>query len=65
MKNKERKILAKKIAKAESIIQANSNSKAVERAKNEIFELSSQIDNLEDMLMIDELVQEILEKELS
>lgn len=65
MRNKERKSLAKKIAKAESIIQANLDPKAVERAKNEILELSGQITNLDDMLMIDELVQEILEKDFT
>ena len=65
MRNKERKSLAKKIAKAEAIIQANLDPKAVERAKNEILELSGQITNLDDMLMIDELVQEILEKDFT
>lgn len=66
MKKKELKNLAQKIAKAELIIQSSDSSMA-ERAKaeQEIMRLSSHVDKLEDMIVIDEMVQEILEKELT
>ena len=66
MKKKELKNLAQKIAKAELIIQSSDSSTA-ERAKaeQEIMRLSSHVDKLEDMIIIDEMVQEILEKELT
>lgn len=60
MKNKELKNIAKKIAKAELIIQTNEDPKAVKRAEEEIMELSGQVTNLNDMIIIDEMVQDIL-----
>ena len=60
MKNKELKNIAKKIAKAELIIQANEDPKAVKRAQQEIMELSGQVTNLDEMVIIDEMVQDIL-----
>ena len=62
MKKKELKNLAAKIAKCEKIIQTSDDKKAVKRAEDEIMKLSSCVDSLEDMTMIDELVMEILEK---
>ena len=64
MKKKELKNLAKKIAKAESIIQANTDPNAVRIAQKEIFELSGHVTSLEDMTIIDELVQEILSQKV-
>ena len=63
MKKKELKNLAQKIAKAEMILQSSEVSMA-ERAKaeQEIMRLSSHVDKLEDMMIIDEMVQEILGK---
>ena len=60
MKNKERKNLANKIAKAEWIIQNSNDPQEVKKAEAEIFNLSSHVDKLEDMTIIDEMVQEIL-----
>ena len=60
MKNKERKNLANKIAKAEWIIQNSNDLQEVKKAEAEIFNLSSHVDKLEDMTIIDEMVQEIL-----
>jgi len=60
MKNKERKNLANKIAKAEWIIQNSNDPQKVKKAEAEIFNLSSHVDKLEDMTIIDEMVQEIL-----
>lgn len=64
MKKKELKNLAQKIAKAEMIIQSSTTSTAEKsKAEQEIMRLSSHVDSLEDIVIIDELVQEILEKQ--
>lgn len=62
MKKKELKNLAAKIAKYERIIQTSDDKKAVRQAEEEIMRLSSSVDSLEDMVAIDELVMELLEK---
>lgn len=62
MKKKELKNLAAKIAKCERIIQTSDDKKAVRQAEEEIMRLSSSVDRLEDMVAIDELVMELLEK---
>ena len=65
MKKKELKNLAQKIAKAELIIQSSdSTTLDKQKAEQEIMRLSSHVDKLEDMIIIDEMVQEILEKHL-
>lgn len=62
MKKKELKTLAQKIAKAEYIIQTSDDKQAIRKAEQEIMELSGRVDTIEDMVIIDELVQDILEK---
>lgn len=63
MKKKELKNLAQKIAKAERVIQSTDSTTAEKsKAEQEIMTLSSHVDKLEDMIIIDEMVQEILEK---
>ena len=62
MKKKELKNLAQKIAKAEMIIQTSDDAKAVAKAERDIMELSGHVDTIEDMVIIDEMVQDILEK---
>lgn len=63
MKKKELKNLAQKIAKAERVIQSiDSTTAEKSKAEQEIMTLSSHVDKLEDMIIIDEMVQEILEK---
>lgn len=62
MKKKELKNLAAKIAKYERIIQTSDDKHAVHQAEEEIMRLSSSVDRLEDMVAIDELVMELLEK---
>jgi hypothetical protein len=62
MKRKELKNLAIKIAKYEKIVQANLDEKEVEMAKQQIMELSSKVKSLEDMIALDDLIQEFLEK---
>ena len=62
MKQKEIKNLAQKIAKYERIIQISDDKKQVRQAEEEIMKLSSGVSSLEDMVAIDELVMEMLEK---
>ena len=61
MKKKEMKKLAERIAKLESIIEANENHAEVLRAKDEIMSISGALTPF-NMMIIDEIVQEILEK---
>lgn len=60
MNKKELKNLAKKIAKAELIIQRNEDETAVKAAKKEIIELSGHVKSLEDMELLDDLIQDFL-----
>jgi hypothetical protein len=62
MKQKELKNMAKKIAKAELVIRDSNDPEAIKRAESEIMKLSGHVDRLEDMVIIDDLVQEILQK---
>lgn len=62
MKRKELKALAKKIAKVEQKLRKTEDSSQKKRLEAEIMELSGQVDSLEDMVIVDELVLEILEK---
>ena len=62
MKKKELKNLAQKIAKAEMIIQTSTSTEEKAKAEQEIMKLSSHVDKLEDIIIVDEMVQEILEK---
>ena len=64
MKKKDLKILAKKIAEAEYIIQTSQDSKEVFKAQDTIFELSKKAMSFEDMTTIDEMVQEILSEKI-
>lgn len=61
MKAKELKKLAKQMADLELIIEHNEDTEAVRKAQNEIIHLSGKLDP-EDMFVIDELIQNILEK---
>ena len=62
MKRKELKNLAQKIAKFERIVQTSDDPAEIRKAQQEIMVLSSKVQNMEDIIAIDELVQEILEK---
>lgn len=62
MKKKELKNLAQKIAKAERIVQTSDDPKAVKKAEQEIMELSGHVTSIEDMVIIDEMVQDLLNK---
>ena len=62
MKRKELKALANKIAKVEQKLRKTEDPKQKKRLESEIMELSGQVDSLEDMVIVDEIVLEILEK---
>ena len=62
MKKKEIKNIAEKIAKQELIIRDSENEKEKTTAKREIEKLSKCVNKIEDMILIDELVIEILQK---
>lgn len=62
MKRKELKNIATKIAKLERTIQNATSSEEREKAEKEIMSLSFGVGNLSDLDLIDEMVQEILEK---
>ena len=60
MKRKEKKQLAEKIAKYERIIQQNTDEKLIKEAQMKIMELSSHVDNIDDIMEVDEMVQNLL-----
>ena len=60
MKRKERKQLAQKIAKKKKKYDASTDMKEKSRLETEIMDLCSQVDNMEDMIVIDEMVLELL-----
>lgn len=62
MKRKELNNLAKKIAKAELIIQKSQDSNKIEQAKKDIIKLSGQVSSLEEVVLLDELVQQYFSK---
>ena len=62
MKRKEIKNLAIKIAKLEQIIQTSQDPKEIQEAQNQIIDLSGRVRSLEDMVLLDDMIQEILEK---
>lgn len=62
MKKKELKNLAKKIAECERVIQTSQNSQEIHDAQNQIVKLSGSVKTFEDMMILDEMIQELLEK---
>lgn len=62
MKEKELRNLAKKIAKQETIIQTSSDEEEVNRAATEIIFLTGKVRSFEDLDLLDEMIQEILQK---
>lgn len=62
MKKKEIRNLAEKIVKYERIIQTSDSKEEISKAEKEIMKVSSSVRSLEDMMAIDEIVLELLEK---
>lgn len=65
MKKKELKNLAKKIANFEYIIQTSQNEDELDYAKNEIFKLTGGVTSFEELDLMDEMVQDILNKKFA
>ena len=63
MKQKELKNLAKKIALIEKKLSITSDKKEQRELQNTIITLSNKIDNMEELFLLDELIQNFLEKE--
>ena len=64
MKRKEIKNLAEKIAKCEIIAQTSKDEKAIERAQNEIIKLTKCVSNWDELVEVEEIVINLLEKNL-
>ncbi len=62
MKKKDLKKFAKRLAELESIIQTSDDYDKRQLAQNEVLDISNKITDVEDMLTLDAMVQEILEK---
>ena len=60
MKRKEKKQLAEKIVKYERIIQQNTDEELIKEAQAKIMELSSHVDNIDDIMEVDEMVKNLL-----
>jgi short-subunit dehydrogenase involved in D-alanine esterification of teichoic acids len=62
MKKKDLKKFAKRLAELETIIQTSDDYDKRQLAQNEVLDISNKITDVEDMLTLDAMVQEILEK---
>ena len=62
MKKKELKNLAKKIAECEYTLQTTEDDYAKQQARDEILRVSSGVHSFEDLDLLDEMVQEFLNK---
>lgn len=62
MKRKELKNFAKQIVEAEKIIKANEDKQKVYQAQQKVMDITNRLDSLDDILLLDELVQEIMDK---
>ena len=62
MKKKDLKKFAKRLAELETIIQTSDDYDKRQLAQNEVLDISNKIIDVEDMLTLDAMFQEILEK---
>lgn len=62
MRKKEIKNLAKRIAACELILRDSEDTQEIAKAQNEIMKITSQITSINDLLAIDAIVVELLEK---
>ena len=62
MKRKELKNFAKQIVEAEKIIEANEDKQKVYQAQQKVMDITNRLNSLDDILLLDELVQEIMNK---
>ena len=64
MKRKDIETLAKKIVKCELTIRANEDKDKVRKAQQEIINITKGVKSISDLMEIDEVVAEMLEKKL-
>lgn len=62
MKKKDLKNLAKRLAKLEKKLSSTTDASETKKIQNEIIELSGQIQNVEEIFILDDMIQEILDK---
>lgn len=62
MTKKEMKNLAKQIAKLENIIKTSQDKEEIYEAEQQVMNLTSKVTDFDDMMEIDEMVLNILEK---
>lgn len=62
MTKKEMKNLAKQIAKLENIIKTSQDKEKIYEAEQQVMNLTSKVTDFDDMMEIDEMVLNILEK---
>ena len=62
MKKKELKNLAQKIAQYEHIIQTSQSQDEIKEARSQVMALSSKVKSLEDIMILDEMIQDFIEK---
>ena len=64
MKRKDIETLAKKIVKCELTIRANEDKDKVRKAQQEIINITKGVKSISDLMEIEEVVAEMLEKKL-
>ena len=64
MKRKDIETLSKKIVKCELTIRANEDKDKVRKAQQEIINITKGVKSISDLMEIDEVVAEMLEKKL-
>lgn len=64
MTKKELKKMAKELARLETIVKTTDDSEVKYRAEQEIMTLTNKVEDLEDMVILDEMVMNLLEKEI-
>ena len=62
MTKKELKKMAKELARLESTLKNTEESNARYQIEQEIMTLSNKVEDVEDMIILDEMIMELLEK---
>lgn len=65
MKKKELKNLAQKIADYEYILETSEDQNEINNAQKNIMQLTSKVHDFQDLDLLDEMIQDILQKKLS
>lgn len=62
MKKKELKNLAKQIVECEKIISSSDDKQVIHQAEDKIMKLTNKVTDFNDMILLDDLLLELLEK---